>query len=115
MGTLGGRCDRLALAGLHGGTARAQIRSIRCWLGRGTSATARHRRTGHRGAREQHRRDGFHLGDNSYPNGTDSDFANCYDPSWPVQGTHAACGGTTIQHPGGGGLFILLRGGRGLT
>jgi hypothetical protein len=49
----------------------------------------------------------FTIGDNSYPNGTDSDFANCYDPSWGQfkARTQPAAGNHEYNTPGAVGYF----------
>ena len=57
----------------------------------------------------------FTTGDNVYPNGTASDFANCYDPSWgipsiksrtrPIPGNHDWGAGVTDSLAGYNGYF----------
>ena len=51
------------------------------------------------------------LGDNAYPDGTLSQFRNCYGPSWGrhKDRTKPARGQPRILHPGRGGLLRLLR------
>jgi hypothetical protein len=49
----------------------------------------------------------FTLGDNAYPNGSASDFANCYGPSWGrvKDRTFPAVGGHEYTTPGASGYF----------
>ena len=47
------------------------------------------------------------LGDNAYPNGSATDFANCYEPSWGQHKarTHPATGNHEYQTSGASGYF----------
>jgi acid phosphatase type 7 len=49
----------------------------------------------------------FTAGDNAYPNGSDADYANCYNPSWGRQKarTHPSPGNHEYQTPGAAGYY----------
>ena len=51
--------------------------------------------------------DVFTLGDNAYPNGTSTDFANCYSPTWGrhLARTHPASGNHDYTTPGATGYY----------